>query len=178
MKGIVFNVFEDFLDQTFGPGYWDEVLEKINSPNDYYIASKIYPDQELLSVVSEVITQQNLPLNQALNLFGHFLFKTLTHSYSDIVSEFKTPKEFMESLDSIIHVEVKKIMPGSSPPQFLVVNSTDTETILEYQSQRELCQLANGLMQGLNDFFNYKIKIDHYECKHRGDMRCRFKLEY
>ena len=86
-------------------------------------------------------------------------FKTRFHLFTvpgQVVYD-ASRKLILKGLDGVIHVEVKKMMSGSTPPQFVTLLDEDKRLQLEYRSDRGLCALAHGLMIGLNKKFE-KLK--------------------
>lgn len=47
-----------------------------------------------------------------------------------------------------------------------------------YRSHRPLCGLAEGLMQGLADYYQERVSIAHPECIEDHGARCRFELRF
>ena len=47
-----------------------------------------------------------------------------------------------------------------------------------YRSQRKLCALAEGLIEGAAEQFGETVTIRHPQCMHRGDEHCRLELTF
>lgn len=177
MKGIVFNVFENFVDETFQDDSWDKCLKENQMEDDFFVPTTIYEDQKLLSIFGSLVKMKSLVAEEALKLFGEYLFNALAQKYSDVILGLQTPQDFLRGLDGIIHVEVRKMLSGSTPPQFITRLDEGNKMQLEYRSERKLCALAEGLMSGLNKKFGNTFTFKQIECEHRGDERCLFEFE-
>ena len=53
MKGVVFNLFEGFIEENFGYEFWDKVLVAAECENNVYVGPKTYADTEFLNLVVE-----------------------------------------------------------------------------------------------------------------------------
>ena len=178
MKGIVFNVFEKFVTETFNEETWDECVEKANLEDEVFVSTKIYDDHKLLDIFGQVVKLKKLVASSALELFGEYLFNALGAKYPEVISSFDNPKDFLKGLDEIIHVEVKKMMSGATPPQFITKLDREDELHLVYRSERKMCALAKGLMNGLNKMYDNSMEIKHTKCEHNGDSECLFEFKF
>jgi hypothetical protein len=81
-----------------------------------------------------------------LHEFGGRLAETFHKAYPQ---HFKVPDffDFVESVDSHIHVEVMKLYPDAELPSFVTRWEGDA-FILEYRSARPFAALAEGLLLG------------------------------
>jgi hypothetical protein len=178
MKGIVFNVLENFINENFGEKTWEDGVEKANLQDEIFVSTKIYDDKKLIDIFTSIVSLKKLVAEEALILFGEFLFDTLSTKYAEILVQFDNPKDFLKGLDGIIHVEVRKMMMGSNPPQFLLKKDEEKEISLEYRSERQLCTLAKGLINGLNKKFGNTFTYEHTKCIHNGDDLCLFEFKF
>ena len=51
MKGIVFNILNEMVEEQFGMAAWDGLLDAVGSEG-IYVATETYPDEELLALVA------------------------------------------------------------------------------------------------------------------------------
>ena len=73
--------------------------------------------------------------------------------------EHKNSFEFLKTIDSHIHVEVKKLYPDAELPRFQYKESQNTLE-LEYSSERKLHMFALGLMEKTIDHYGEDINIE------------------
>jgi hypothetical protein len=177
MKGVIFNLFEAFIVETFGEEAWEKVLDA--SPHDareVRVGPLTYPDSHLMHLVGAACQVSGLPPEQAVRAFGRFVFGGLARKYPDITSQFTGPREMLEGIDSVIHVEVNKMLPGAQTPRVVCQAHDDGSLTLTYESSRKLCTLLEGLLDGLEAHYGVAIERRHDVCMHRGAPRCELRL--
>src|SRR4030065_2479676 len=109
MKGVVFNLLEAYIEENLGEGKYEEILDECTlMSKEPFVGTGTYPDQDLMAIVAETIKVAGVPLSEALRSFGRFCFNKLAEKYPDFVNPYTHPKPFLTSVESIIHVEVKK----------------------------------------------------------------------
>ena len=178
MKGVIFNLLEEFSDENLGEDTWEQALEQSGNQDKFFVGTNTYSDSILLDIFGKLISLKSIGANKALNLFGEFTFNALAKKYSDILKPFNNSKEVLMGLDSIIHVEVRKLIAESDPPGFIILREEKDELDLEYRSKRELCALATGLLNGLQKLNNNDFEFTHSECKHENGEKCVFSFKF
>ena len=176
MKGVVFNLFEDFIVQTFGDAAWEAILEK--SPHDargVKVGPGTYPDGHLFAMVGAACEVSGLPVDTAVRAFGKFLFGGLARKYPAVAGRFPDAVSMLTGIDSVIHVEVNKLLPGAVTPTILC--SEDAQgLVLRYSSSRSLCTLMEGLLDGMAEHFKVDLQWTHDVCCKRGAAACELRL--
>jgi hypothetical protein len=162
MKGVIFNVFENFIVETFDEESWEAVLDD-NDSDGVFVSPKTYDDQTFMNLVTSAITLKNLVPGDAIRLFGKYLLPVLMKNGGDLVSHYTNSLELLLELDSIIHVEVRKLMDGAEPPKFTVKQLDDTTVSIHYQSKRNLPDLVEGLIEGSAAFFGELVSYKREE---------------
>ncbi len=165
MKGIVFNIFQKFVEENIGEEEWEDVLEETGFDDDVFVAPKTYKDEDFLSIVTKTIEKFKLVPEQAIHSFGKFSFPILISKIPDLVKQFEDSKSFLKGLDSIIHIEVKKLLPGAETPRFFYKEIEANKIRLEYVSKRNLPSFVTGLLEGLGEYYNEKINVSLLESK-------------
>jgi len=173
MKGIIFTSLNDMIEEKYGLETWSKVLDKVNpTSKGIYTAGGTYNDDELKAYVTELAKLENLTPNQTLEAFGIYLFPVLASKYPVFIPKGITFKEFMKSIDKIIHVEVNKLYPEAALPTLSYEDPAPNQLIIIYRSPRKLCALAKGLTQGAANHFKVSIQIQETLCMHHGDDHC------
>lgn len=177
MKGVVFNLLESMVEEKFGLAAWDEILEKSDS-DGIYIASSTYPDAELMSIVATASEMTGIPADALVRSFGAYMapgFKDLYPVFFDSCSGLK---EFLLTVDGVIHVEVRKLYPDAGTPEFSYSDEQPDKLTMTYRSPRKLCLLAEGLIEGTAAIFDEKYTMDHTTCMHRDADHCELALTF
>lgn len=158
MKGIVFTEFLDMVESRFGYETVDSIIEesKLES-NGIYTSVGTYHHSEIVQLLMNLSETTNIDPNVLLKAFGEYLFDTFLKAYPHFFSEHNTAFDFLESIDSHIHVEVLKLYPDATLPKFITEKTEDGTMKMHYKSERKMGALAEGLI---------KKSIDHYKHPH------------
>ena len=178
MKGIVFNIFSDLVNDEFGLDVWDQLIERTAPASEaIYTSTELYPDEELVAYVTELSRITGTEAPALIRAVGKFMM----HRFKLVHPEFmvgQTAKTMLEGVHDVIHVEVKKLHPDSLLPNFECESHADDQLTMLYSSPRRLCHLAEGLIDGTGEVFGEKISINHAECMHDGAEKCRLELTF
>lgn len=176
MKGIIFNYLGEMVEEQFGLEAWDALLAKTGLDGQF-IASETYPDEQLMSLVAAANEATGIDSKDLVRAFGQFMlphFKATNPQFFEGQSDLKS---FLLTVDRVIHVEVRKLHPGSVLPEFSYDDESDSELTMHYTSPRKLCFLAEGLIQGSAEHFNTQYELDHSQCMHDGADFCTLKIK-
>ena len=66
-------------------------------------------------------------------------------------------KSFLNSIESVIHVEVHKMYENAYTPTFDYQDTGENELVIRYKSKRKLYALMEGLIIGVGEHFNCTI---------------------
>ena len=69
-----------------------------------FVGPALYPDSELLALVAEAVEVLSISTPDALRAFGRYSLPKLIASYPDFADASMTAKEFLLSVDGVIHV--------------------------------------------------------------------------
>ncbi len=158
MKGVIINTFENFLNDTFGVETWDNVLDEAKC-EDVFVGTKTYDDKVFFKLFMTSIEMKGLVADEALKLFGRYALPVLMKYGGDLVSHYENSIDVLLELDSIIHVEVKKLMDEARPPKFIIEKIDDKKLHIHYISDRNLPSFVEGLLEGLAYYYNEKVDI-------------------
>lgn len=179
MKGIVFSTLTDMVEEKFGLEFLDQMLIKANlSSQGVYTAGSVYPDAELFTIVATLSEMTGVPQSDLICTYGEYLFGKLTAFFPGLVPAQATLKQFLKSIDRVIHVEVRKIHPNAELPTIKYEDPAPNQLVLLYHSPRKLCALARGLMQGASAHYHAPLDIQETACMHHGATDCRFELTF
>jgi hypothetical protein len=71
-----------------------------------------------------------------------------------------------------IHDLVRATIPDAAPPRLHVTPLGRHDVVVTYTSERRLCRLAEGLVDGVADYYGENARIEHPQCMLRGDLAC------
>lgn len=177
MKGIVFNLFEEFITEKFGEGKYEEILSGCNlKTKEPFVGPGSYPDEDLLEIVGKTVQATGIPLPDALGSFGRFCFPKLAERFPAFVTPYNHPKPFLKTVDSVIHIEVRKLYRDAEPPSFTFEEPSPDTLIMRYHSKRKLCLFMEGMIEGVAEYYKSPIKQRQKRCMLEGGSDCEFEL--
>lgn len=172
MKGVIFNVLEDMIVDQCGMTVWNDLLEKHAPSGRTYVSAKSYSETELFAIVTDAASMLNLPLQQLVKAFGHFLFSGLASRHQSVMARFPDFSALVMGIHDVIHVEVNKLYHEPALPTIVSLKNADNSITLQYRSPRKLCFCAEGLLFGAAEHFKQPISINHHTCMHQGAEHC------
>ena len=171
MKGVVFNVVQEVVEDQLGADAWDDAIDRSGVDGSYTSLGN-YPDTDLHRLADAVGELAHMSQHDVLVFSGRHGFRHLAARHPDLVGAFAGWRDVVNHLDDIIHPEVEKIYAAADTPTFTVEDTVDSSLTMVYQSKRQLCALAEGLVLGLGDWFEVGLVVSHVECVHEGGDRC------
>lgn len=177
MKGVVFNLLEEVVTRHHGASTWDSLLDSA-SLDGAYTSLGSYPDQHVLALVDAAAAALGVNPAEVLRWFGREAMPVLADRYPAFFAPHRTTRPFLLSLNSIIHPEVRKLYPGADVPVFRFSDDAGGALLMEYESARKLCALAQGFVEGAASHYEEKVEFEHLRCMHRGDASCLFHIAF
>ena len=159
MKGVVFTDFFEFIEAEHDYAMVDKVIEASGS-NGIYTAVGSYPFEEMLNLVVAYGEHSKTEITDILYKFGKHLLRTFYTNYSFFFTQSRTAFDFLNSVDSYIHIEVAKLYPDAELPRFSVVHRDEKQMVLIYNSERKLSHLALGLIEETLSYYKEKAHVD------------------
>ncbi|THH35604.1 heme NO-binding domain-containing protein [Neolewinella litorea] len=179
MKGVMFNILEDFLEDRVG----EERTERIFTASDIstrepFVAPGTYPDGDFLAIIGESIRELGCTQQDFMRQLGHFAFFKLVERYPVFVTPYQHPKDFLKTIEKVVHVEVKKLYTDTYLPTFVYEEPSEQELIITYYSKRKLYHMMEGLIGGVAEYFDYTIDQTHRIYTRDGVEFCDFHLNF
>ncbi len=171
MKGAVFIALSEMVEQELGLNTWLETLDEAGLEG-VYTATATYDDVEIFTLVSVLCKKLNLEAPTLLHKFGVVLFDFLHGGHTRYAESRPDFFSFINSIDGVIHVEVHKLDEDARPPSIKVVEQSEDSVTLRYVSERKLCHLAEGLLEGAAKLYGRSITTKQHTCMHEGADHC------
>ena len=176
MKGVVFDILRDMVEENYGMEGWQAILDKSGS-DGLYISTQTYEDAELMGLVSAASDITKISVSDLVFAFGEYMVPSFYKRYPSFFDNAENFIKFLVSVDQIIHVEVRKLFPDAGLPTFDYNDEKSNHLTMIYKSPRKLCRLAEGLISGSAKHFNEKYILKHDPCMHDGHDHCNLELE-
>lgn len=178
MKGLIFTTFSRLVEEKFGLETWDELIDRVDPESEgVYTSVDTYPDEELFAFVGELSKITGIAGEDLVRTFGEYAFGALVGLYPRFV-EGKDLKGFLQSVQDVIHVEVRKLHPGAQLPTITYEDPAPDRLVMHYQSPRNIPALAEGLIRGASRHFGQEIDIECRPYRDNGDQVHRFDLRF
>ena len=178
MKGAIFTILQEMIEEKMSVDLWDQLIEECDLPSQgIYTSAASYDDEEVFTLVARLVEKTGLPAENLLETFGEYLFLKLHSGLPTTVSLPDNFFDYMEKVDSVIHVEVKKLDRNAETPEISVLSRHGDKMIIKYFSEKKLCYLAIGLLKGAAAYFDEKVDIEMPICMHDGSHCCQLVLQ-
>jgi hypothetical protein len=178
MKGVVFTEFMELVESRMGLEMLDRIITEAELPNDgAYTSVGTYDHAELVRLVSALSNATGLSVPALVHLFGEHLFQRFSVGYPALFADARDAFDFLDRIDNVIHVEVRKLYPDAELPKLVCSQPAEGELVVLYSSPRGFGDLAEGLIQGCIKHFGAPIGVVRTDLEKEGGLhRVRFHL--
>ena len=147
MKGLIFVELINFMDETFGGDFTEQVIEEANLPNHAAFTSVgFYPSEHAGTLVAVASRLASADATEVCEAFGRFLFQRFEVRFPHLMSRYGSARSMLDHVQSHIHEEVKIIYPGATPPSVTTQECAEGFEVI-YRSHRAFAHIAFGLVQ-------------------------------
>lgn len=154
MKGHIFNLLEQFIEETAGPEALDEILAACQFTGDgIFVRPGNYPDEDLVEIVNHAVARLGITVEEAHGAFGQWIFPHLADLVPPEMTKRDHPKDFLMELDRVHEVELKKLWPDAKPPTFHCEDTGPDTMVIRYDSPREMFDLMDGVLRSVEQFY-------------------------
>ena len=177
MKGVVFTEFMDMVEEAFGLEMADRIIAAAGLATDgAYSAVGTYDYKEMVRLVQCLSAETGTPIPDLLRTYGEHLFGRFSQKYPVFFQKPRSCFEFLDSIESTIHVEVRKLYPDAELPHFRCDMDGDKRMTMLYESSRPFADLAHGLITGCARHYGEDIHIERENLNDGPSTRVRFDL--
>lgn len=177
MKGVIFNILEEVVIEQFGAGAWDDLLDDTGLDGAYTSLGS-YPDSEIVALVGAASAKLGKPPAEILRWFGRSAIPVLAERYPAFFEMPSSTRNFLLSVNEIIHPEVRKLYSGAGCPHFRFSQPAGGALVIGYDSARKLCHLAEGFIDGAAAHYGERVEIEHRTCMHHGAPSCELAVTW
>lgn len=177
MKGIVFTVTKEIVEDELGEDGWSQLLEKAGLDGGYTSIGN-YDDDQLHELVGAACDVLDKDPNEILRWIGTHAIERFADKYPDLFEDYSTTRGLVMDLNNIIHPEVRKMYPGAEVPEFDYLNTSNGTLEMAYESDRHLCALGEGLIRGTARYFDEDVDVQQTKCVLEGDDQCIYEIQF
>lgn len=171
MHGLIFAELRKYVETKFDAKTWDAVEEKAGLKGNLYLASSVYPDSELISLLTTACQAAGLQPKAVLEDFGDFIAPDLIRQYGFLVRPEWSLVDFLCNTEETIH-KIVRFHAGVMPPQLKVRQVADDRVTIAYDSKRKMCALLKGIVKGAARHYNNSVSIVESRCMLEGAPEC------
>ncbi|MBK1832020.1 heme NO-binding domain-containing protein [Verrucomicrobiaceae bacterium R5-34] len=172
MKGIVFTEFLNMVEEAHGLDMVDTIIEKSDlASGGAYTAVGTYPHSEIVSLVVNLSQETSTEVSDLLKAFGQYMFHGLARAYPQFVEQSSDPLDFLEQVETYIHVEVRKLYPDAELPTFQCSRPNGpNELHMVYHSIRHMEDVCEGLIKGSLEHFNVEASVQRRPLEDESEL--------
>lgn len=171
MKGIIFNLVEEAFVADHGEVLFDQLLDDAGVTG-HYTALGTYPTSELTALVAAGARRLEMPEADLLRSLGLRAIQGLAAHSPRFFESHDSVTPFLLTLNDVIHAEVRKLHADADPPKFWFEREGPERLLIHYRSRRQLCALAEGMIEGAARLFGQSADLLHRDCTFRGADHC------
>ena len=161
MKGLVFREFEAMVEGAFGPDMFDDLVDDCDlDSGGAYTTVGDYDHAEMLALVTALSKRTGTPVPDLVVAYGQFLIPAFRERYQPFFDAHPDLFEFLESIETQVHVEVLKLYPTAQLPKFDTQRLDERTLLMTYTSPRPFAGLAHGLILGAIGHYGVKASVD------------------
>ncbi len=176
MHGLIFSELKKYVETRFDSKTWDALQEKAGLKGNLYLAASVYPDSDLVSLVTTACQMTRQEPKVILEDFGDFIAPDLIRQYNFLVKPEWTLVDFLCNTEDTIH-KIVRFHPGVTPPRLVVRRVADDRVTISYDSQRKMCALLKGIVKGAARHYNKNVSIIESRCMLQGDTECTVHVQ-
>lgn len=173
MHGIVLAQLKDFVVETYDRETWRSILREAGLSGKVYVPMTEYPDEDVFAIIGTAADLTGKHPTELQAAFGRFLVGPLVGTYGVHVERNWTGLELIANVEKYIHEALRaKQLSTYSPPKLEAEWRGENRVALVYRSNRQLCHLARGIIDGVGDHFDESLHVEEISCMHEGDEYC------
>lgn len=181
MHGLIFVTWEKYLLERFGPNFLNAYRVAIGETAAMApLASRLYDDATLLAGVGAANTLSGLDADTLLREYGrYFIINGLTsHLCTYVLDQVHNGRELLLTMRNV-HARLRMTREGVTPPLFTYeFTPYPNEVVLLYDSNRRLCPVLWGAIEGAALRYGEQVVIAETACMRRGAPMCRLVARF
>ncbi|HYD78792.1 MAG TPA: heme NO-binding domain-containing protein [Paucimonas sp.] len=177
VKGIVFAEFIGMVEARFSAEVADRIISSSKlATGGAYTSVGTYNHLELLELVERLSDETGIDSRELVKAFGEYLLLRFVQRYPSYFETHHSAFDFLATIDSKIHVEVRKLYPDAELPSFTQVFPSPDRMVLTYRSSRPFGDLAEGLIRGCITHYGTPIRLAREDLAGGQGAHVRFTL--
>lgn len=177
MHGVIFAELKKYVVARLGGQAWNDLVQAAGLGGKVFLPNLVYPDEELVKLVSTASELTGKNAQDILEDFGEFIASDLLVMYSAQINPTWRTLDVIEHTERLIHTTVRVKVPGAKPPELVAWRQDPDSVRIEYRSARHLCGVAKGIARGIARHYKELVKVTEAECMLKGDALCDITVQ-
>jgi heme-NO-binding protein len=181
LHGLIFVTWEKYLLERFGPNFLNAYRTAIGETVAMApLASRLYDDATLLAGVGAANKLSGFDVDTLLREYGrYFIINGLTsHLCTYVLDQVYNGRDLLLAMRNV-HARLRMTREGVTPPLFnYEFTPYSNEVILLYDSDRHLCSVLWGAIEGAAIRYNEQVAIVERSCMKQGASVCRLVARF
>lgn len=182
MKGIIFVVWEKYLNERFGSKFIENYRSQLGEgPGNLPVTDRTYPDEMLLQGLNTASHFSLMSVDRLLVEYGrYFLINGLVEYLCGYLLAQAWNGADLLLLMRDAHAQMRRTPDGVDPPLFTyeVLSDDHKHMMLTYDSGRKLCSLLEGCILGAAERFGEQVTVHERTCMKKGASSCTFEVRF
>ncbi|ELY83481.1 Heme NO binding domain-containing protein [Natrinema altunense JCM 12890] len=165
-----------FVVDTYGEDAWLAIQEEAAIEETVYVPVTVYPDGDVYEIArtAGALTEQSP--RTILTQYGTWVLPALLETYNLHIDDEWDGLELIANIQQF-HTSLRtRDMTTLTTPRIRSKRLDENRVQIIYDSDRKLCDVARGAIQGVAERFDEELVADERTCMHEGDDACRFDI--
>lgn len=173
MHGIILNGLKDFVIESYDKGTWNRICDRADIAQRLFIPVTTYPDEQVVALVGSAAEVSGEEVPDLQRSFGRFLVPVLVGIYGVHIRDHWTELDLIENVEEHIHKALRAKRGSKFDPPAIEAHRVDEDTVVvKYGSDRELCEVAKGIIEGVGEHYGEPLDVTERECMEAGASKC------
>ncbi len=146
MKGIVFEMFENFVTSIYDEEVWQQIIDQshvgLNAP---FEVDEQYQEKDFFKLADEMVSLSQLPLPTLLRSFGEYSYEFLDERDHQGMENGSNPALFVSWANNSICGEGHRLDYDSYLPHLKEEHVKEEHIDDIYTADKKLCYLYDGI---------------------------------
>ncbi|TYT62490.1 heme NO-binding domain-containing protein [Natrialba swarupiae] len=177
MHGIILKTLRDFVVDTYDEERWLEIQREADVDEKVYVPVTVYPDGDVYELVRAAGSLTGESPRTILSEYGRWVVPALLETYDLHIDEEWDALELLANIQRF-HTSLRtRDLTELTTPRVKTEWLDENRVRITYDSDRQLCDIARGAIQGVADHFDATLLVEETTCMFEGDDACRFVVE-
>ncbi|ELY51325.1 heme NO-binding domain-containing protein [Natronorubrum bangense] len=176
MHGIILKTLQSFVVDTYGEDAWLSIQREADLEEKVYVPVTVYPDRDVYELVHTAGELTDQSPRTILAQYGKWVVPPLLETYDLHIDDEWDGLELIANIQQF-HTSLRtRDLTTLTTPRIRSERIDENRVKITYDSDRKLCDIARGAIEGVADHFDENLVYEEQTCMHDGDDACRFEI--